>query len=75
MAFLNFVHIGNDGSNQSFFVKSIYSLDHVPILSFLSFKSLILNPFYIIIDNYINALKILINLSILDLNYSVHRLS
>ena len=49
------------------FLKSVHSLEPVPILSFLTLNSPFLKRFYIIIDNYINELKILIILSIFRL--------
>ena len=67
MAFLNFVHIGKDGSNQPISVKSVYFLKLAQTLSFLPLKLAILKLFYIIIDNYINRLKILIISSIFRL--------
>jgi len=42
-------------------------LELIPILSFLAPKPFILKLFYIIIDNYINELKILIILSVFRL--------
>ena len=39
------------------FLKSVHSLEPVQILSFLALNSPFLKRFYIIIDNYINALK------------------
>ena len=39
------------------FLKSVHSLEPVPILSFLALNSPFLKRFYIIIDNYINELK------------------
>ena len=57
------------------FLKFVHSLEPVQILSFLALNSPFLKRFYIIIDNYINALKILTILSILDLQSAVHHLS
>lgn len=66
MVFLNFVYLRNDGSNQPNSVKSVHFLEPSKFCLFSPCPP-ILKRFYIIIDNYINRLKILIILSIFRL--------